>query len=150
MTAPVQVLVVGFDQPRFSGEVLAELARLREAGIVALLDLLVVTRTDEGLEVVDLGEVAEQASALGATVGQAAAALLGGGDGGEGSRSAGGPTWSLDTLPVGTTAAVAFIEHRWAAPLADAISRAGGATLEETWLAPPDAARLAALLDREG
>jgi len=45
---PVQVLVVGFDQPRFSGEVLAEFTRLREAGIVRLIDLLLVSRTEGG------------------------------------------------------------------------------------------------------
>ena len=44
MTGPVQVLVVGFDTPTFSGEVLAELDQLRRAGIVKLLDLLLVRR----------------------------------------------------------------------------------------------------------
>ena len=34
VTGPVQVLVVGFDAPSFSGEVLAELTRLREQGVV--------------------------------------------------------------------------------------------------------------------
>src|SRR6266508_2175410 len=37
---PVQVLVVGFDRPAFSGEVLAGFTRLQEAGIVRLVDLL--------------------------------------------------------------------------------------------------------------
>jgi Family of unknown function (DUF6325) len=45
---PVQVLVVGFDRPTFSGEVLAELTRLREAGIVRLVDLLLVARAEDG------------------------------------------------------------------------------------------------------
>lgn len=48
MIGPVQVLVVGFDQPTFSGEVLAEFTRLREAGIVRLIDLLLVSRTEDG------------------------------------------------------------------------------------------------------
>src|SRR3954468_9991482 len=39
---PVQVLVVGFDHPTFSGEVLAEFERLRGAGVVRLVDLLLV------------------------------------------------------------------------------------------------------------
>ena len=34
MTGPVQVLVVGYEQPTFTGEVLAELARLSDAGPV--------------------------------------------------------------------------------------------------------------------
>ena len=45
---PVQVLVVGFEQPAFSGEVLAEFTRLREAGIVRLVDLLLVSRGPDG------------------------------------------------------------------------------------------------------
>ena len=48
VTGPVQVLVVGFDQPKFSGDVLAEFVRLREAGIVRLVDLLLVSRTEDG------------------------------------------------------------------------------------------------------
>jgi hypothetical protein len=47
--------------------------------------------------------------------------------------------WSLaDAIPVGGTAAVALIEHVWAAPLSAAIQRAGGTLLEETWLARED------------
>ena len=48
MTAPVQVLVVGFDEPSFSGEVLAELTRLRDAGVVRLVDVLLVRRDEDG------------------------------------------------------------------------------------------------------
>src|SRR6185312_3031987 len=48
MMGPVQVLVVGFEQPAFSGEVLAEFTRLREAGIVRLVDLLLVSRGPDG------------------------------------------------------------------------------------------------------
>ena len=44
MIGPVQVLVVGFDRPTFSGEALAELTRLEDAGIVRLVDLLLVSR----------------------------------------------------------------------------------------------------------
>ena len=48
VTGPVQVLVVGFDNPTFSGEVLTEFTRRREAGIVRLIDLLIVSRTEDG------------------------------------------------------------------------------------------------------
>jgi hypothetical protein len=47
--------------------------------------------------------------------------------------------WSLaDAVPPGSAAAVALIEHIWAGLLTMAIQRAGGALLEETWLAPGD------------
>ena len=41
---PVQLLVVGFDRPDFSGEVLDELERLRESDVVRVIDLLVVSK----------------------------------------------------------------------------------------------------------
>ena len=56
-------------------------------------------------------------------------------------------TFTLETIPVGTTAAVALLEHTWAVPLTQAVRRAGGVTLDETWLDPDDAAALASLLD---
>jgi hypothetical protein len=69
---PVQVLVVGFDRPSFSGEVLAEFARLREAGIVRLVDLLLVSRAPDGTL-----EMLTAPAELGAELGGLAAALLG-------------------------------------------------------------------------
>jgi len=145
VTGPVQVLVVGFDRPAFSGEVMAEFARLREAGIVRLLDLLLVRREADGtLETV--------AAADGdADLGSLAAALLG-----DAGNEAGAPTataspdvpmWSLaDVVPPGSAAAVALVEHVWAEPLTTAIRRAGGTSLEETWLGPDERATLDALL----
>jgi hypothetical protein len=52
---PVQVLVISLDAPTFSGEVLEELTKLREAGIVRLIDMLVVSRAMDGtIETVEL------------------------------------------------------------------------------------------------
>ena len=158
MTGPVQVLVVGFDRPTFSGEVLAEFTRLREAGIVRLVDLLIVSRTEDGaFETLALPEGVE------ADFGDLAAAVLGTPEDSTEAQetpekeaaSAGNdpaprdtaPTWSLaDAIPVGGTAAVALVEHTWAAPLGAAIERAGGNLLDETWLAPEDRELLEALI----
>jgi hypothetical protein len=151
---PVQVLVVGFDQPRFSGEVLAEFTRLQEAGIVRLVDLLLVSRAENGTL-----ETLAAPSGAGADLGGLAAAVLGQPEAGAGSaaevadtNSADATTWSLaDAVPAGSVAAVALIEHIWAGPLRAAIQRAGGKPLEETWLAPSDLDMLEALIaDREG
>jgi uncharacterized membrane protein len=147
VTGPVQVLVVGFDQPTFSGEVLKEFRRLRDAGIVRLVDLLVVSHNEPGVfETVELPEGIE------AGFGDVAAQILG-----QSQASAEAETqaveidtasmWSLaDAIPVGSTAAVALIEHTWAAPLSAAIQRAGGSLLDETWLAPEDRELLEALI----
>jgi hypothetical protein len=69
---PVQVLVVGFERPSFSGEVLAEFARLREAGIVRLVDLLFVARGPDGTL-----ETMAAPTGLEPELGRLAAALLG-------------------------------------------------------------------------
>jgi len=143
------VLVIAFDAPAFSGEVLGELTKLREAGIVRLIDLLVVSRDEDGTI-----ETLEPPAEMEGSVGKLAALVFGQGDehgGGPGDAGLGdvpdGSTWSLaDAVPVGSAAAVALIEHLWAAPLSDAIRRAGGTPVEETWLAPADVEALEALM----
>jgi hypothetical protein len=147
VTGPVQVLVVGFDRPTFSGEVLAEFTRLREAGIVRLVDLLVVSRTEDGaFETLGLPEGVE------ADLGDLAASVLGQSEEPaevevEAADIDTVVTWSLaDAIPVGSTAAVALIEHTWAAGLSAAIQRAGGTLLDETWLAPEDRELLEVLI----
>ena len=148
---PVQVLVVGFDRPAFSGEVMREFARLREAGIVRLVDLLLVRRAEDG--------TLERLSApdgMAEDLGQLAAAILGRSEGDADAAEAaanadpiGVPVWSLaDAVPPGSAAAVALIEHVWAGPLTAAIRRAGSTRSAETWLAPDDLALLDALIEQ--
>ena len=134
MTGPVQVLVVEFDAPSFSGEVLAELTRLREQGVVRLIDVLLVERGEDGTF-----ETLEPPPGSDPELGQVAAELLGGG-GAAGEPS--GETWSLaDAVPPGAVAAVALLEHLWAEPLVAAIGRAGGRTLGELWIPAADLPR---------
>jgi hypothetical protein len=148
VTGPVQVLVVGFDQPTFSGEVMAELDRLGRAGTVRLLDVLLVSRAEDGtFETLPLPAGAP--AGLGALVAEILGASSAGVPGAA-APAGGGATWSLaDAIPVGGTAAVALIEHLWAARLRDAIQRTGGTPLEETWLAREDVQRLEALVNEQ-
>ena len=78
---PVQMLIVGFEDPKFQGEVLEEFKRLKDADIIRLIDLVVVKKDDEGnietLHTSDLNE--EEALEFGAVAG----ALLGLGYAGE-------------------------------------------------------------------
>ena len=163
---PVQVLVVGFDDGKFSGEILAELRRLREHDIVRLIDLLFVAKDENGelaaIEHSDLPE--EEAEAFGALAG----ALVGLGAAGEKGAEAGAAlgaaevdergsiidpdnVWYLaDAIPPGSSAGIALLEHRWAIPLRDAIARAGGVNLADTWIHPQDLAAAGANAAREG
>jgi uncharacterized membrane protein len=151
---PVQVLVVGFENGNFSGEILAELRRLREHDVVRLVDLLFVAKDESGelaaIEHSDLGP--DEAEAFGALAG----ALLGLGAAGDDGIEAGAAmgaaavdergsvldpdnVWYLaDAIPPGSSAGIALLEHRWAIPLRDAIARAGGRNLTDTWIHPED------------
>jgi len=149
---PVQILVVGFQETNFQGQVLDELKRLTDEGIVRLVDLAVVSKDDAGdVAAVELsGLSGEESAELGALLG----AMIGLGMDGEqgmeegaiaGAEAAEGgfigeeEVWSIaDAIPVGTTAAVALIEHRWAIPLRDAIRGAGGVPLADSWIHPED------------
>jgi uncharacterized membrane protein len=149
---PVQILVVGFRETNFQGEVLDELKRLTEAGIVRLVDLAVVSKdTDGEVAAVELsGLSAEESAELGALVGAMIGLGMDGEEGMEEGAVAGAEAaedgfigeeevWSIaDAIPMGTTAAVALIEHRWAIPLRDAIRRAGGVALADSWVHPED------------
>jgi hypothetical protein len=139
MTAPVQVLVVGFESPTFSGEVLAELDRLRDAGVVRLVDVLLVVRDEEGSF-----QTLPPPPGARADLGRLAAEFLAAAPDGDGApETSEGDTWSLaDAIPPGSTGAVALIEHTWAAPLVASIRDAGGRPLDEAWLAPADLERL--------
>lgn len=44
---PVQLLVLGFSQPDFHGEIIAELERLRESDLVRVIDPLAVSHVCE-------------------------------------------------------------------------------------------------------
>jgi hypothetical protein len=119
-----------------------ELQRLREHDIVRLLDVLVVSKDEQGnvrqMEASDLP--ARQAEEYGAIV----RALIG--FGGEAPPDAGSTAldeeeWDVvDAIPEGTAAAVALLEHRWAIPLSDAITRAGGTPLADAWVHRDDLA----------
>jgi hypothetical protein len=53
-------------------------------------------------------------------------------------RDAAGTWFLADTIPAGTAAAIALVEHRWAIPLRDAIEAAGGHGLVDCWVHPED------------
>jgi hypothetical protein len=146
VTGPVQVLVVGFEKPSQSGEILAELTRLGDAGVVRLLDVLLVARTEDGrLDTLPAPPGADP------DLGRLATAFLheAEDDAHRIEQSGTDPAaWSLeDAVPPGGAAAVALIEHRWAHPFVEAVKRAGGRLLDETWLAPDDRNLLDRLAD---
>jgi uncharacterized membrane protein len=152
---PVQILVVGLGTTELKGEILAEFRRLRDLDIVRLIDLVAVAKdTDGEIAAVELSDLTpEETAQFGAIAGALIGLGMAGEEGAEAGAVAGAEAamesegeflgdevmWSIaDTIPLGTTAGVALIEHRWAIPLRDAIRRAGGRALADTWLHPED------------
>lgn len=150
---PVQLLMLGFDDPQFRGEILDELKRLREADIVRVIDAVVVKKNEDSsvdiLQTSDLSD--DEAQEFGAIVG----ALIGLGMDGEDGMAVGAAAgaaamedgkvfdddeiwYAADAIPVGTATAIALLEHRWAIPLRDAVVRAGGFTVADEWIHPRD------------
>ena len=78
---PVQMMVIGFPEPNFTGKIVAELNRLREHEFVRIIDALVVQKGDDGnitaVKASDLSQ--DEAPEMGAIAG----ALVGFGYGGD-------------------------------------------------------------------
>lgn len=150
---PVQMLVIGFEEPRFTGRIAAELERLRSLDVVRLLDMLVVEKDADGrVSAVQASDLRpDEARQFGAIVGALIGFGLDGEEGAEAGALAGAEAledghaigeedvWYVaDTIPNGTAAAIALIEHRWAIPLRDMIAEAGGVTLADEWIHAQD------------
>ena len=150
---PVQLLVVAFDEPNFTGEIVEELNRLRSHDLIRLIDVLVVQKDLDGavtaVQVSDLS--VDEAKELGATVGaliglgldgdegMAAGAILGAEEGADGHLIPDEEMYDVaDSIPAGSAAALALIEHGWAGPLRDAIAKAGGVPVSDGWVHPLD------------
>jgi hypothetical protein len=125
------LLVVGFGQSDVSGEVIAEIERLRDSDAVRVLDLLVVRKDGDG--------VIEPLDHSGESDGAVVSALIGPSD--EPAEVADEDLWSLDdAIPNDSVAAIALVEHRWAIPLRDAIRAGGGTPIADAWIHPTDLA----------
>jgi len=150
---PVQLLVVGFDDPKFTGEIDAELNKLRDSDIIRLIDALAVRKDATGeIEAVRRSDLSVgEAEEAGATVGALLGLGFGGEEGAELGAAAGAKAgedghllgedelWDIaEAIPDGSAAAIALIEHRWAIPLKEAMVRAGGFPLADVWVHPLD------------
>jgi hypothetical protein len=150
MIGPVQLLVVGFHQPDFRGEVLAELQSLKERDVVRVIDILLVHKDADG--VLAVRQVSDLSEGEAQELGELVKALVGLGEIAGGDPEGAARLWAqeggglgeeelLDVLaevPPDTAVGIALLEHRWAVPLRDAIVAAGGFPIVDTWVHPRD------------
>jgi uncharacterized membrane protein len=153
---PVQLIVLGFNQPDFHGEIIAELERLREHDMVRVIDSLVVYKDADGeLEVEHLSNLTrDEAIELGSKIGALIGLGFEGEEGAEAGAIAGAEEadaeggvhvfneeegWDvLEDIPNDSAAALILLEHHWAVPLRDAIFRAGGFRISDGFISPLD------------
>jgi hypothetical protein len=140
-TGPVQLLAIAFAGDDLSGEIHAEFDRLSEAPGIRLLDALIVQKDEQGdLHVAQLEDDTPEVAP-----GRYLMALFDG-DAADLSHLEGVDATELwdaaAAIPLGSVAAILLIEHVWAAPLRDALERAGGAAVVDAWVAPEDLASI--------
>ena len=137
MTAPLQVIALSFNRGAGSEDrILAEVDRLRGRGVLRLLDMLFVSRSEDGtIERLTIGDDEDFGSLLAAVVPFA-----------NGGLAVSAPADGLaafdpadaralaESLEPGTALAFLLVEHYWAAPLFDAIVEADGTLIGEGFL----------------
>jgi DNA-binding NarL/FixJ family response regulator len=138
MTAPLQVIALSFSRDDGSQDrILAEVNRLRGRGVLRLLDMLFVAKSQDGtIERLTIGDDEDFGSLL--------AAVVPGANGDQQDAPASGDGAAAfdradaralaDSLEPGTALAFLLVEHYWAAPLFDAIAETGGALIGEGFL----------------
>ena len=162
---PVQLVVLGFVEPNFQGEVIAELERLRESDTVRVIDAIAVYKDAEGkLEVGRLSNLTEEESVeLGSKVGALIGLGIEGEEGIVAGAKAGAETgadgvtvfsdedaWDvIEDIPNDSAAALLLIEHHWAVPLRDAVVRAGGFRISDGFISPLDLVEIGLLTHEE-
>ena len=114
---PVDYLIVEFPagQQNFTGEGADELLRLHDAGIIRIMDILILAKDDDGSveamelsDVPDLGELRRLEAQLAQTLAEEDVENL------------------AAAMDPGSVAGVLVYENVWAAPFASAMRRAGG------------------------
>jgi Family of unknown function (DUF6325) len=116
---PVEYLILGFPGNNFTGQIVPELAKLIDSGLVRIIDLTFISKDADGaVQVVEYDAVEELAAFAGldAEVG----GLLTDED----------VAYAAQSLEPNTSAALLVWEDTWAAPFAAAVRNANGVILE--------------------
>jgi DNA-binding NarL/FixJ family response regulator len=138
MTGPLQVIALSFSRDAGTEDrILAEVDRLRGRGVLRLLDMLFVARSQDGtVERLSIGDDEDFGSLLAAVVPVANGdrlAVPASADGSAAFDRADAEALA-DALEPGTAVAFLLVEHSWAAPLFDAIAETGGMLIGEGFL----------------
>jgi uncharacterized protein DUF6325 len=116
---PVEYIILGFPGNNFTGQIVPELAKLIDSGLVRIIDLTFITKDADGrVDVVEYDAVEELAAFAGldAEVG--------------GILTDEDVAYAAEELAPNSSAALLIWEDTWAAPFAAAVRNANGVILE--------------------
>ncbi len=119
MGQPMEYVIVGFDGNNFSGEIATELAKVIDSGLIRLLDIVFVSCGDDGSVVTMEVDEVDGLSMFAQLEGDVGGII--------------GPDdieHAIGSVQGGQSVALLVWENLWAAPLADAITNAGGFLIE--------------------
>jgi uncharacterized membrane protein len=152
MYGPIQLTAIAFDNEEVIGGLLDELERVREFGIIRLIDFLFVAKDADGnisaLEVSDLDmeEMVEFGAVVGGLIGLGAAGVEGAEVGAvAGALSVAENDFGLtteevrevaDRLPRGSSGVLVLFEHTWALRLKEYIVDSGGVLIAQGLIHP--------------
>ena len=151
---PLQFIVFSFPTPNFEGKIAEEFKRLNNNEVLRLVDGLAIQKDQQGkIEAYETSQLSlDDATDYGSIIG----GMIGLGSGGgmqAAERSARSMAASFharyeygldkdemqritDTVPNGSAAILALVEHLWAIPLQDSVRKAGGVVISEVFLTP--------------
>ena len=149
---PMQLVVIGFGEAALPLDFVNQLRRLRDDGIVRLVDAVFIAKDEHGdLNEIEASDLSEDEAVL---LGTLAGALFGYGAAGEegielgaelGGLAAEGGEFGLDRddideiadlIPRGSAAAFILLEHLWAIGLKEALQNSNGAVIAHGWVTP--------------
>lgn len=149
---PVHLVVVGVDKPEFKGKVYEELVKVREKGLIRLIDLLFVYKNKDGdiasIEMTDfsLAERMELGAIIGGLIGLGAAGTKGAKVGAEaGAFAVAENDFGLTSeeiakvasfIPKDSAALWVLFEHTWAIKLKEALLDVGAIPIMQGILNP--------------
>jgi uncharacterized membrane protein len=149
---PMQLIAIGFGHASLPLDFVNQLRRLRDAGVVRVLDAVFVAKDEhDNLNAIKVSDIDEEEAIL---LGTIAGALVGFGAIGEEGIERGAEIGRLssedgifglssddldeiaDRIPRGTAATFLLLEHLWAIGIKEAIGNADGKVIGQGWITP--------------
>jgi uncharacterized membrane protein len=149
---PMQLVIIGFGQAALPLDFVNQLRRLRDAGIVRLVDAVYVSKDEHGdLTEIKASDISKEEAVL---LGTLAGALFGYGAAGERGLELGAEIGGLaaeagefgldrdnideiaDLIPARSAVAFILLEHLWAIGLKQSIANSNGAVIAHGWVTP--------------